>query len=157
MENNEKYKILVIEADEELQIRIDKLLTSQDYMVSCFGSSSAAFSELESSKEKPYVLAIVSYKMPKMKGDEVLKKVREISPDTRRILITDALSVDIIVEAINTAEINSCLYLPFKDEDIIGQANHACKQFQEIKKKQNLQRVTQRQNKQLYKIAKVLK
>ncbi|MCK5100959.1 MAG: DUF342 domain-containing protein, partial [Desulfobacteraceae bacterium] len=157
MENTEKFKILVIEADEELQTRIEKLLTSQAHIVTCFESSSAAFSELENSKDTPYSLAIVSYKMPKMKGDEVLKKVREISPDTRRILITDALSVDIIIKAINTAEINSCLYLPFKDEDLIGQANHACKQFQEIKKKQNLQRVTQRQNKQLYKIAKQLK
>ncbi|MCK5541180.1 MAG: DUF342 domain-containing protein [Desulfobacterales bacterium] len=157
MEESQKYKILVVEADGDLRLRIEKLLTSQNYVVSCFESSSAAFSELESPDIKPYAVAIVSYKMPKMKGDEVLEKIKELSPDTQRVLITDSLSIDIIAKAINTAEINSCLSLPFKDEDLISQASNGCRQFQEVKKQQNLIRVTQHQNNQLYKIAKQLK
>ena len=157
MEESEKLKILIIEADEELRDRIEKLLISQEYIVSCFKSSSAAFSELENSQSTPYAVAIVSYTMPKMKGDEVLIKVKELSPDTQRILIIDALSVDIIVKAINTAEINSCLSLPFKDENLVAQTKNGCRQFQGIKKQENLVRVTQLQNKKMYKIAKHFK
>jgi uncharacterized protein (DUF342 family)/CheY-like chemotaxis protein len=157
MEESQKYKILVVEADADLRIKIEKLLTSQGYLITCFESSSAAFSELESLESELYAVAIVSYKMPKMKGDEVLNKIRELSPDTQRILVSDLNNVDIIIKAINNAEISSCLSLPFKDEDLINQASYACIQFQEIKKQQNLIRVTQRQNKQLYKIAKQFK
>lgn len=157
MSEKEHFKILVIESDEKLQTRIKNLLSSQGCLVTCFKSSSAALSELAGMDPLSCALAIVSYKMPEMKGDEILRKIREISSDTRRILIADALSRDIIVQAINTAEINSCLSLPFEDQDLINQARHACMQFKEIKKKQNLQRVTQHQNKQLYKIAKQFK
>ena len=91
MVETDNFKILIVESDAELQTRIEKLLTSRGYIVTCFESSSAAFSELENSESTPYVLAIVSYKMPKMKGDAVLKKIRELSPDTRRILVADVL------------------------------------------------------------------
>ena len=157
MEENEKLKILVVEADEELRNRIEKLLMSQGYITSCFKSSSAAFSEMESSEVSPYAVAIVSYKMPKMQSDEVLKKIKELSPDTQRILIIDALSTDIIVKAINTAEINSCLSLPFKDENLFAQTKNGLRQFQAIKKQQNLERVVKLQNKKMYKLAKHFK
>ena len=157
MADSEKYKVIVVETDLDLRAGIEKLLLAQNYEPACFESSSAAFSELESSESSPYAVAIVSYKMPKMKGDEVLTQIKELSPDTSRIIYSDVSSIDIIVKAINNAEINSCLCLPFKDEDFISQVNSACQQFQEIEKKQNLQRTIQRQNKQLYHIAKQLK
>jgi len=157
MEDGQKYRILVAQTNTDLLARCEKLLTSEGYQVGCFESSSAIFSELETSRKNPYAVAIICYKMLEMKGDEILKKIKELSPDTRRILITDTLNIDITIKAINDAEIFSCLSLPFSDEDILGQADHACRQFQAIQKRQNLIRVTQRQNKQLYKIAKLFK
>ncbi len=157
MEDQKKCKVLIVEADADLRTRIENLLLSGKYLVTCFESSLSAFTELENSRSKPYAVAIVSYKMPGMKGDEVLKKIRELSPGTQRILITDALSIDVIIKAINNVEITSCLSFPFRDSDLTGQVQYACRQFLAIQKQHNLIRVTQRQNKQLYRIAKQLK
>jgi uncharacterized protein len=152
-----KEKILVVEKDGELRCRIEKILTGEGYKVHCFESSSAGIAQLESSEKDSYALAVVSFKMPKMEGDEILRKIKEISPDTHRVLVTDSLSIDIIIKAINTAEIHSCLLLPFKDEDLISQATQGCREFQILEKKKNLKKVTQRQNKQMFKIAQNLK
>lgn len=144
---------MVIEAQDEVQSRIKTLLSQKGFITHCFDSSVAGIEALNTSGTLPYALVISSYAMPEMKGDEILLKAREISPATMRILMAEANDIETLANAINTAEVHSCLTIPFEDNDLISQAENCCVQFQTALQLQNLKRTIQRQNRQLFQIA----
>jgi uncharacterized protein (DUF342 family) len=108
---------------------------------------------VESSKKNPFMLVISSYTMPRMKGDAILKKTREICPDSLRILLADAAYIETMISAINTASIHSCITLPFEDQDLVNQVESGRKQFLASQKTETLRQTIQRQNRQLFQIA----
>ncbi|MEA1968842.1 MAG: flagellar assembly protein A, partial [Thermodesulfobacteriota bacterium] len=153
MVEKEQYKILVVEANEKLRTRMYDVLTSQGMEVICENSSIAAIETLENPGSSPYALIVSSYRMPKMQGDEILKKAREVSPDTRRILVSDAEDLETMVRAVNSADIHGCFVLPLNNDDFIAKVNLVCRQFDKIKKHETLKKVIRRQNKQMFKMA----
>ncbi|MCG8634555.1 MAG: FapA family protein, partial [Desulfobacterales bacterium] len=104
-------------------------------------------------KSAPFFLIIAGFAMSEMQGDILLAKAREISPDTRRILIADAAYIETMVSAINTARIHSCLTQPFEDRDLVNQVDQCRQQFKAELKKKALKQTIQRQNRQLFQIA----
>ncbi|MBU3953341.1 MAG: DUF342 domain-containing protein, partial [Proteobacteria bacterium] len=136
-----------------MRSRLEALLTARGFEVHCFDTSAAGLGALKEAGSAPYALILSSYAMPKMKGDQILLKAREASPETLRILMADAAYLETMVSAINTAQIHSCLTLPFEDEDLIGQVENCCQQYQAALKSKNLLKITHRQNKQLFQIA----
>ena len=145
---------MVIETQDEVQARIETLLSQKGFITHCFDTSAAGIEALTTfSGTTPYALVISSYAMPEMKGDEILLKAREISPATMRILMAETDDIETLANAINAAQIHSCLTLPFEDNELVSQAENCCVQFQTTLKLQNLKRTTQRQNKQLFQIA----
>ncbi|MBU1341466.1 MAG: DUF342 domain-containing protein [Proteobacteria bacterium] len=143
----------MIESTVALRNKLQALLSANGYQAKSFKVSAEALEDLDASKAAPYVLIISSYMMPKMKGDEILKRAREIAPDTQRLLIADTADLQTMVRAINEAGIHACLTLPFTDEDFLSQVNHCCNQYITNKKLKNLKRITHRQNKQLFQMA----
>ena len=128
-------------------------MSAKEYQVSSFKVSADALEDLEASKTSPYTLIISSYIMPKMKGDEILKNAKETAPDTQRLLLADTADLQTLVSAVNEAGIHSCLTLPFEDKDFLMQVNHCCNQYEINKNQKNLNKIIQRQNKQLFQIA----
>lgn len=144
---------MVVESTIALRNKLHAILSGNGYKVNTFKVSADALEELEASKTSPYFLIISSYMMPKMKGDELLKRAREIAPDTQRILIADASELQTMVSAINLAGIHSCLTLPFNDEDVIKRVTYCRREYETNRKQKHLKILTQRQNKQLFQIA----
>nr|WP_291461642.1 flagellar assembly protein A [Desulfobacula sp.] len=142
-----------MESTVDLRDRMQTLLSARGYQVNSFNVSADALEDIEASKTSPYSLIISSYMMPKMKGDEILKKARNIAPDTQRLLIADVAELQTLVSAINEAGIHSCLTLPFEDEDFLILVNHCCDQYDISIKQKNLKKLIHRQNKQLFQIA----
>jgi uncharacterized protein (DUF342 family)/DNA-binding response OmpR family regulator len=144
---------VIIEPTSDLRNKMTSLLTARGYAANSFDSSLDALEAIKASASDPYTLVISSYMMPKMKGDEILKKVGEISPDTQLLLLSDTSNLETVINAVNQAGINACLTLPFSDEDFLIQVDECCIQYENNLKQKNLTRVTARQNKQLFKIA----
>lgn len=159
MAENVTFHIYLIEADGELQNRMKTILSSiPEYEVHTFSTARQALDELESSRGKQEIAVIVSnYLMPKMKGADILYKAREISRHSKRILVADGTDMESVIETVNRAELHSCLVLPFEDSDFETHVENACQAFREIKKQENLSRVTRLQNKQLFNKAKEIK
>jgi len=143
----------VVESTAALSNRIKAVLTAQGYGVESFHVSSEALEALEASKPAPYAVIISSYMMPKMKGDEILKTDRAISPNTQRILIADVSELETLVNAVNLAEINACLTPPFNDQDLLYQTDLCCRQYDMIRKQNHFKWLTQHQNRQLFQTA----
>lgn len=143
----------MIESLDRVRSRLATLLSAKGYEVNCFDTSSDGLTALAESTASPYALIISSYAMPEMKGDQILLKARETSPSTLRILMADAAYIETLVSAVNTAQIHSCLTLDFDDHDLIVQVEDCCQQYLAALKLKNLQKITQRQNRQLFQIA----
>ena len=120
----------------------------------CADSAEKGIEALEAHKKKdPFMLVISSFTLPKMKGDAILKKAREISPDSLRVLLGDAAYIETLISAVNTANIHSCLTLPFEDRDLASQVENCREQFLGAQKARSLKKTIQRQNRQLFQIA----
>lgn len=150
-------RILILEGNEDLGNHALNLLEKQGWMVEYARVSKQALDLLKQSQKKPFHLFISSFKLPKMEGDDILKNARMISPMTRRMLMVPACHPDMIVRAIKKAEIHSCIIHPFSDQDLINQAAACLEQFSRLMKKNQLERITIHQNKQMFHIAQKLK
>lgn len=61
---------------------------------------------------------ISDYLMPDLKGDEVLRQVCEISPDTLTVMLTGQAGIDGITNAINTAQLYRYIAKPWQAADL---------------------------------------
>jgi len=152
-----KPKLILLESNDVLRDHAKSVLTQAGWDVFCHQVSQDALNMLEQSKEYLFALFISNFKLPKMDGDDILEKVKSISPVTRRMLIVPVDRTDILINAVNKAEIHACITFPFKDEDLVSQAANCFKQFKTALKRQRLKRVTAHQNKQMFQIAQKLK
>jgi class 3 adenylate cyclase/DNA-binding NarL/FixJ family response regulator len=74
-------------------------------------------------------VAISDYVMPQMRGDEVLKKLHEISPCTIKIMLTGQASIEGITNAINTAKLYRYISKPWESEDLFLTVKEALKSY----------------------------
>ena len=149
--------ILVLEADKTIGGWVVQLLEDHGWRVTHETVSKQALLRLKESQSSPYHLFISSFKLPKMEGDDILKNAKRLSPLTQRMLLVPANEGDLIIRAINKAEINACVITPASDQDLLDRVNACLRQFKLAMKHEQLKRVTVHQNKQMFKIAQRLK
>ena len=71
---------------------------------------------LEQGDEVPLVIS--DYIMPNMKGDELLKRVHQLSPKTLKIMLTGQADLEAITNAINYAKLYRYIAKPWQSEDL---------------------------------------
>jgi uncharacterized protein len=157
MSEKKKPRALILEDNAEIRQHAESILSKQGWDVVCKQISKDALDLLAKSKKSPFALFISNYKLPKMEGDDILRKVRAVSPLTQRMLLIPADKLDLLISAIHKAKINACIISPFNDKDLISRAKKCFHQFKRAKKRERFKRVTLHQNKQMLKIAQTLK
>ncbi len=146
-------RVLFLENDNAVQKHAGAVLSKQGWDVICKQNSKDALNTLEQSKDSPFTLFISNFELLKTQGDDILQKVKSISPLTKKMLLMPADKPDDLVSHINKAQINACILLPFKDEDLVCQAKNCLQQFKYSLKLQYSKQAAKHQNKQLYLLA----
>ncbi len=82
---------------------------------------------LDENTNVPVVIA--DYIMPGMKGDELLKKIHEISPDTLNILLTGQANIEGVTNAVNYASLYRYISKPWSEDDLELTVKEALKSF----------------------------
>lgn len=89
------FKIFVVEDDEWYnRLLVHNLSLIPDYEIHSFGTGKDCLDRLN---EEPEVITL-DYRLPDMKGLDVLKQIRETNPDIQVILISEQDDIEVVVE-----------------------------------------------------------
>jgi DNA-binding NtrC family response regulator len=89
--------ILIVDDEEIVRESLREWLLDDGYKAD---TAEDGFSALRMLKEKTYDIAIIDLKMPKMDGLELMERMKEVSPETKVIMITAYATVHTAVQAI---------------------------------------------------------
>lgn len=112
------YKILIVDDEVKVLDALKKTLERSKQFKSDIFVVDSGLKALDIIKNQDFDLVLSDYKMPKMDGVEVLTKIKEINPDTVRILITGYSDLEIAREAINKAAVHNYIEKPWDNEKI---------------------------------------
>jgi DNA-binding NtrC family response regulator len=111
-----KGNILVCDDEEGVRETLKHMLDGE-YDLSFASDGEAA---VEHVKANDVGLAIMDIKMPKMNGLEALRRIKEIKPGIRVVIITGYESTDVASEAINLGA-DDYITKPFRQQKILSQ------------------------------------
>ena len=103
--------------------------------------------------DKPFSVILSDQHMPGMGGYTFLNKVKEIAPDSRRILMTGYHDFNVAMDAINQGGIHKYISKPWEDDDLLTMLTHEIEIFHSIHEKRRIQVIIKNQNAQLYQLA----
>lgn len=107
-------KILMVDDERSIREFFDIMLNKEGYEVTCCSGGQEALSKLESNI---YDLVITDIAMPDINGIDILKKTKELHPETSVIMITAYASTESAVEAMKVGAYDYILK-PFKLDEI---------------------------------------
>lgn len=109
--------ILLVDDDEMITSSLESLFALEtEYEVITHTNPAAAAREAE---RRPIDLVISDFLMPAMNGVELLKRVRELQPDTVRILLTGFADKENAIRAINEVGLYQYLEKPWDNDDLL--------------------------------------
>ena len=99
-------RVLIIGDDESICVECRQILEAHSFNVSTASNSNQALAKI---RQESYDVVLLDLKVPGLPGMEVLKRLKEDSPATAVIVITEQAAVDSAVEALKQGAID---YLP---------------------------------------------
>ncbi|MGC8936953.1 MAG: response regulator [Candidatus Methanomethylicaceae archaeon] len=111
-----KKSVLIIDDDEDIAESLSILLKEVGFVVDTAHTGEEA---IKKSKEKVYNVALIDIVLPDMTGIELLTKLEERKPKTRKIIITGFASLDNAVKALNLGA-DAYLIKPVDPEELIA-------------------------------------
>jgi len=114
-------RVLIVEDDREMCRFLSELLAEEGYDAEAVHDGAAA---LERHKQTGFDLTITDLMMPGMKGQELVRRLREVDPDTLVLVITAFGSIESAVETMRAGAFNY-LTKPFRTDEILLQVSRA--------------------------------
>jgi DNA-binding NtrC family response regulator len=124
-----KHKLLFIDDEAHILESLSQIF-DMTYEVHTETDGHAA---IEYAKRTPELALIISdQRMPKMKGIEVLKNMKEVVPNATRILLTGFADADAIMDSVNVGSVFRYIKKPWNPAELeevvrLGIANHEAK------------------------------
>ncbi|HCY87511.1 MAG TPA: hypothetical protein DHV36_20425, partial [Desulfobacteraceae bacterium] len=107
--------------------------------------------------EEPFRVVITDQRMPNMTGTELLVKVLELSPESRRVLFTGYSELESAMVAVNQGAIHYYLTKPWDNETVLRVIRQELSNFEKERGKKELFSIIQNQNARYYKAVNALK
>ncbi|RMH02890.1 MAG: response regulator [Nitrospirae bacterium] len=86
----------------------------------------------------PFAVVVSDYRMPGMDGIEVLARIRDVSPDTVRMMLTGHADFDTAIHAVNKGEIFRFLTKPCAPDILRGALEAGIQQYRLIRAEKEL-------------------
>jgi two-component system nitrogen regulation response regulator GlnG len=124
--------IWIIDDDQSMRWVLEKTLSNNGYQVTAFGSGSVALANFKRTlpQARPDLI-ITDVRMPGINGFELLKQVKNISPQTPIIVMTAYTDLDTTVQAFQEGAFEY-LPKPFDIDDALELVARACEPMDEV-------------------------
>lgn len=133
--------INVLFVDDEISIlnSIERLFMSHGREILRANSAEEA---LELFEQYEIGVLVTDQRMPGMKGTELVNRVKQVSPDTVRLVLSGYTELTDLLEAINAGEIFRFLVKPWDDDALLENVNQALERYERIRKLQRSEEAT---------------
>ncbi len=123
-------KILFLDDDKNILRTVSRVFAASGMEVTTTDNPQDALGMLASDE----VAVVVSdNRMPVMKGTEFLARVRSISPDTVRIMLTGYADFDSAIDAINRGGVYKFLMKPWNNAELVGVVREGLERYRLVR------------------------
>ena len=122
--------VLFVHDDANVLNALGRLFLDRDVRVLCAGNGEEALGIV---RRESVAVVVADNLMPGMRGVELLSRVRDLSPDTVRVLLTGHADLPIEIEAINKGEVFRFLEKPWVDEEIVRTVEEGVRRYQVVR------------------------
>lgn len=149
MEDIINHSVLIVD-DETLVVKTIERLLKTIKVKSAHASNGGDGLAIIKKTPKPFSIIISDQRMPGMTGYEFLEKVKEISPDTIRFLITGYSNMDAIMDAVNKGAIHRYIAKPWDAKDFLETIKAGLKKYELFFENNHLLKLAKENNAKLY-------
>ena len=128
-------KILCVDDELNLLLSLQRQLRKQFHIDSALGPEKA-LAAIE--REAPYAVVVSDLQMPGMNGLELLARVKELSPESVRIMLTGQADLETAIAAVNQGNIFRFLTKPCSAEELAHTLTAALEQHRLVTAERNL-------------------
>lgn len=139
-------KVLLVDDEVGVLNAYQRILRNESFQVVATTSPEEA---LQWAASEPYALVLSDQKMPGMEGTQLLEKIRAISPETVRIIMTGYADMQAAMDAINRGEVYRFLTKPWNDAELKATVRQGVDHYDLIQRNKYLQGLTEAQNLEL--------
>lgn len=75
---------------------------------------------LQAAQERVVDVVVCDYRMAELDGVETLRRLKEVQPQTGRILLSGSREFDTVVDAINVAQVGRIVIKPWSDAELVA-------------------------------------
>ena len=122
--------VLLVDDEANILNALARLFLDQDVRVLRAGNGEEALGIV---RREPVAVIVSDNLMPGMRGVELLSRVRDLSPDTVRVLLTGYADLPTAIEAINRGEVFRFHVKPWVDEEIIRTVDEGVRRHQLVR------------------------
>ncbi len=144
--DGERLRILFVDDEENVVRSLQRLFMDEDYDV--FTASSGA-EGLDIVRGNEIAVVVSDQGMPQMRGTEFLGYVKEISPDTVRMVLTGYADLNAAIDAINKGGAYQYITKPWNNDSLILSVSTAVERYKLVKQNRYLTELTNKQNEEL--------
>jgi response regulator RpfG family c-di-GMP phosphodiesterase len=139
-------KVLFVD-DEENVLAAFRRQLRKEFEVFTAGSGAIALDLLM--QDGPFAVVVADMKMPEMDGVNFLARVKEISPNTSRMILTGYAELSTAIDAVNNGKIFRFLTKPCSTQDLVQAVQSGIQQYRLVTAEQELLEKTLGQSVQL--------
>jgi len=122
--------VLLVDDEANILNALARLFLDRDVRVLRAGNGEEALGIV---RREPVAVIVSDNLMPGMRGVELLSRVRDLSPDTVRVLLTGYADLPTAIEAINRGEVFRFHVKPWVDEEIVRTVDEGVRRHQLVR------------------------
>ena len=139
-------RILLVDDEPPILASLRRLLAFEPYEVLTTEVGAQALEVLAAGN---IAVVLSDQHMPGMEGVELLRRARDLAPDTSRILFSGHIDIDLLRAAVNGGEVYRFVTKPWDNDEVLAAVRQGVERWQLMRQNRLLREQTEIQNDQL--------
>jgi response regulator RpfG family c-di-GMP phosphodiesterase len=139
-------RILVVDDEQPILASLRRLLAFEPWEVMTTDNSARALEVLAAGN---IAVVMSDQHMPGLEGVELLRRARDLAPDTSRILFSGHIDIDLLRAAVNGGEVYRFVTKPWDNDEVLVAIRQGIERWHLLWQNRQLREQTERQNEQL--------